>query len=106
MGLLFFAALGLSWLSNFSVKMPFGTNIEVALMLTPYGLFDNLVVKKESELKPYYWQKPNRKGLEESLIGFFVVFTSGTASALLIGLKRSMTVGTSSNSGSSKRAIG
>lgn len=51
----------LSIVSGYNIKSPFEVNLDIALMLTPYGIFKNFVFSK-TYLTPYYWEVTLRNG--------------------------------------------
>ena len=52
----------LSIVSQYNLISPYETNLDIALMLTPYGIIKNLVFF-ENYLTPYYWKISQRESL-------------------------------------------
>lgn len=71
---------GLSYCSDYDItKSVHDMSIEIALMLTPYGIFHNFIIDKESFLRPYYFtvSKSNQSLFAEPIILFsFILFVA------------------------------
>lgn len=66
----------LAALSKYSFQASTEVNFEIALMLTPVGIFKNLIWFPDAPLAPYYHQAVSRQGL----------FQNASVVALVVGI--------------------
>ena len=81
---------GLSDVSGYELKNPkYFINFEIITMLTPVGLFKNLILEPESKLRPFYDRISTREGVFDSTETlFFCLAIPILALAALSFLKR------------------
>lgn len=83
---------GLSNISHYDIKQSVhDVNIEIALMLTPYGVIRNLLIDTQSALRPFYFvvHKVHSDLLQEkSLAVSFILFLLISVCGLFIIRKK------------------
>lgn len=74
----------LSWISHYELVPRNELTVEVALMLTPWGILQNLLITPDSPLRAYYFLPTDRVGVfDDSSLAVGVVAVALQALALL-----------------------